>query len=137
MRRRTLITMLAVASMPAAAQTHPESHHKHKAGWEEKFAEANTTKDGHLTLEQAQSGYPDIVKHFSEIDTDNKGYVTLDDMHAWHKAQATARHLGHTKPAEDPLRPRPAYQRASADPMTVNTGTTQIVPMSRDGAMSK
>lgn len=62
------------------------------SGWQQKFIAkfdaANTTHDGHLTLAQAQAaGMKRIVKNFSKIDTDNKGYVTLDDLRAWHKAQ--------------------------------------------------
>ncbi len=48
------------------------------------FAAANTTHDGHLTFPQAQaSRMKVIVDHFAEIDTKNRGYITLNDIQAW------------------------------------------------------
>jgi len=48
------------------------------------FAAANTTHDGHLTFPQAQaSGMKPIIDHFAEIDTKNRGYITLNDIMAW------------------------------------------------------
>ncbi len=56
---------------------------------EQRFHEANTTHDGHLTLDQAKSAkMTSVVKHFASIDRGAKGYVTLDDMKT---AAATAR----------------------------------------------
>ena len=54
---------------------------------EQRFEKANVTHDGHLTLEQAKTGYKSVAKHFSAIDKDKKGYVTQDDIHAYYKAQ--------------------------------------------------
>jgi hypothetical protein len=57
-----------------------------------RFEAANTTHDGHLTLEQAQAGHlPMIAKNFSAIDKDGKGYVTLSDIQAWRHARAEQR----------------------------------------------
>jgi hypothetical protein len=48
------------------------------------FAAANTTHDGHLTFPQAQAAnMKPIVDHFAEIDTKNRGYITLKDIQAW------------------------------------------------------
>ena len=58
----------------------------------ERFAAANTTNDGHLTLAQAQAGLPRVAQHFTEIDKTNKGYVTIDDLHAYMKALHASRH---------------------------------------------
>jgi hypothetical protein len=59
-----------------------------RAGLRERFASANTTGDGRLTLQQAQAGgLHGIAAHFSEIDRDNKGYVTLQDIHMWSAAR--------------------------------------------------
>ncbi len=42
-----------------------------------RFAAANTTHDGHLTLDQARSAkWMQVVKRFGKIDADSKGYVT-------------------------------------------------------------
>jgi Ca2+-binding EF-hand superfamily protein len=42
-----------------------------------RFHRADRNGDGQLTREEAQKGMPLVYRHFSEIDTDNKGYVTL------------------------------------------------------------
>ena len=59
---------------------------------QQRFEKANVTHDGHLTLEQAKTGYKSVAKHFSTIDKDKKGYVTEDDIHAYYKAQRTLHH---------------------------------------------
>ncbi len=51
---------------------------------QQKFAAANTSHDGHLTLAQAQTAQlPLVVKNFGAIDTANRGYVTFNDIKAW------------------------------------------------------
>jgi hypothetical protein len=76
---------------PAAADTAAPAHHT-RMTMNERFAAANTTNDGHLTLDQAKAGMPMVAKHFTEMDKDNKGYVTLADVHAYLKEQRAARH---------------------------------------------
>jgi hypothetical protein len=44
------------------------------------FARANTTNDGRLTLAQAVVAMPVVANHFTEIDAQNRGYVTLDQV---------------------------------------------------------
>jgi hypothetical protein len=58
---------------------------------QERFDAANTTHDGHLTLEQARAKMPSTARDFSLIDTTHKGYVTIDDIHARNRARAAAR----------------------------------------------
>lgn len=59
------------------------------------FAEANTTHDGHLTRAQAeQSSWKRVVKRFDEIDTDHKGWISVDQIHEYNKA--------HRKHRKDP-----------------------------------
>ena len=51
------------------------------------------TYGGQVAAEAA--GMRKVVKHFSEIDRDNKGYVTMQDLKAWHqerKAEKAAAH---------------------------------------------
>src|SRR5262249_18452703 len=86
-----------VLALPAYAQTTPAtmsgkmSSHGHLS-MTQRFEQANTTHDGHLTLEQAKSGYKSIVRHFAAIDQDKKGFVTEDDIRAYNKTQRALHH---------------------------------------------
>lgn len=66
---------------------------KHSSGVEVHFAAANTTHDGHLTKAQAeQSDWTRVVKHFDEIDTDHKGWISVEQIHVFNRT-----HRGHRK----------------------------------------
>jgi len=45
-----------------------------------KFAVADKNQDGKLTLEEAKQGMPKVAANFDKIDTDKRGYVTLDQI---------------------------------------------------------
>lgn len=115
MRYFSAFLILAALSTPAfaddsalkdAASGDAAPKHSHMT-WEEHFTQANKAGDGHLTLDEAKAGYKTIARHFKDIDTDGKGYVTENDVRAWHALRGTA----HKRQDDDPLRPRPAYQR--------------------------
>jgi hypothetical protein len=76
------------APAPATARVH-----HHRMTMNERFTAANTTHDGHLTLDQAKTGYRTVARHFAAIDTGHKGYVTEDDIRAWEKAQRARHHV--------------------------------------------
>jgi hypothetical protein len=124
------------AAAPAAgpaARPHAAAPH-HRVTWQEHFAEANTTHDGHLTLQQAKDGYRTLVRHFAEIDAGKKGYVTVDDITAWHKLQRAMRRPSHDQ-SSDTLRPRPAMQHGMSEPQQIHTSTeTKVAPMAPTGA---
>jgi hypothetical protein len=49
----------------------------------EHFDSANTTHDGHLTLDQAKTArWTAVVRRFDKMDADHKGYVTPQDIYA-------------------------------------------------------
>ncbi len=77
------------ATAPATTKPAPAVHHRETM--EERFAKANATHDGHLTLVQAKAGYPIVAKRFTEIDAAKRGYVTEDDIRAWEKAERARR----------------------------------------------
>ena len=106
----------AAASVPDAAAPH------RRLGWEQRFTQANTSHDGHLTLEQAKGGYVTVARHFAQIDADHKGYVTLDDIRTWHKQQRDARHNAASR-TDDRLRPRPALHRSLLENRLIDTSS--------------
>ena len=46
----------------------------------ERFAAADKNHDGKLTLAEAKAGMPRIYEAFDKIDTDKKGYLTLEQI---------------------------------------------------------
>ncbi len=60
----------------------------------ERFAKANVTNDGHLTPEQAANHMPVVAKEFKAIDTQQKGYVTLEEIRAFRQARLGKRGKG-------------------------------------------
>lgn len=101
--------------------------HRTRMTWEQRFAQANVTHDGHLTPEQAKLGYATVARHFHDIDLDGKGFVTEDDVRAWHESQRAARHSGQAHEAS-PLQPQPAYQRILPPPaLQLHTSTDRTL----------
>jgi len=97
---RLLPTLLAACALalPVYAQTASTGSSTAKAtshahlSMQQRFENANTTHDGHLTLEQAKTGYPAVARHFTAMDQDKKGYVTEEDIRAYYKTQRTLHH---------------------------------------------
>jgi hypothetical protein len=91
---RVLPPLLAtiMIALPALAQTTSSLPKHTRLTMAQHFEQANTTHDGHLTLEQAKIGYKSVVRHFAAIDVDKKGYVTEDDIRAYNKAQRALHH---------------------------------------------
>jgi hypothetical protein len=78
-------TPMTGTTEPAASSASVKPHRAHRT-LEERFDEANTTHDGHLTAEQARAKMPAVARDFAAIDTDHKGYVTIDQIKAHTKA---------------------------------------------------
>ena len=58
----------------------------------ERFEAANTTRDGKLTLDQAKAAnMVRIVRNFDAIDSQRRGYVTMEDIRTYSRAQRAAR----------------------------------------------
>lgn len=49
---------------------------------QERFAQCDVNRDGKLTLDEAKGCMPRIYNHFSRIDAQNKGYVTVAEIEA-------------------------------------------------------
>jgi hypothetical protein len=91
---RILLPLLAAAmlTIPAYAQTTDAKPTHTRLTMPQRFEQANTTHDGHLTLDQAKTGYKSVARHFATIDQDKKGYITEDDIRAYNKAQRALHH---------------------------------------------
>ena len=48
----------------------------------DRFASCDKNRDGKLTKQEAKGCMPRVYDHFSDIDTDNKGYVTVAQIQA-------------------------------------------------------
>ncbi len=58
----------------------------------ERFADANTTHDGHLTRGQADAAkWPYVTMNFDAIDKDHKGFVSVDDIRGYAAAKRAER----------------------------------------------
>jgi hypothetical protein len=78
--------------LPALLVMQAPAHAAHRMTMHQRFEQANTTHDGHLTEEQAKLGMKSVARHFDAIDKDHKGYVTEADIHAYYKNLRAARH---------------------------------------------
>jgi len=68
MRRLLPLLALPLLALPVQAQTAPpRAEHPHIT-WEQRFEQANTTHDGHLTMVQAKVGYRTVARHFAAIE---------------------------------------------------------------------
>jgi hypothetical protein len=121
------------ADAPAAAAA---PAHRVRMTREQHFTEANIAHDGHLTLDEAKSGYPVVAKHFEDIDVDHRGYVTQNDIRAWQVMRKAARRLG--KPQEDKGHARAAAQSGYPGLRKVKASGSQIiVPLAGSPAASQ
>lgn len=120
---------IAAPADPAANAATPTHH---RMSWKQHFAAANLAHDGHLTSQEASSGYPTVARHFTEIDADKKGYVTEEDISNWHKLQRAMRHSDKTGQG---LQPHHAIQQGVAMPQPLHTSTDgSLLPMTAPDA---
>jgi hypothetical protein len=58
----------------------------HPGRMQQRFNSANISHDGKLTLAQARNANMNAVaRHFDEIDTAHKGYITMDDVRSYRR----------------------------------------------------
>jgi hypothetical protein len=86
--KKTILAALAITSLLACAtsqaqQSRAERAQEMKNKLTERFNAADADHDGKLTLAEAQSGMPRVAQNFDAIDTQKKGYVTLEQVEAY------------------------------------------------------
>lgn len=99
----------ASSALPDTPAPAASSHHKHSQTLQQRFDAANTSHDGRLTKDQAVAakwGY--VTSHFSSIDKNHNGYVTVDDIRSYSKARRATHHKSTTTPAPAPATTSPA-----------------------------
>lgn len=82
------------APAPVSGDAAPATKtHASRESLDKRFKAANTSNDGHLTKEQAEAAgnMKGVVKHFDAIDSEHKGYVTLEEIHKYNQARHAAR----------------------------------------------
>jgi hypothetical protein len=130
MYKSALILALALVSGAALAQPMPPDAGPPQGGppppgmagppqhmkLADRFAAANITHDGRLTLDQAQAaGWKMVVRHFQDIDHDRKGYVTIQDVKEFHKETHAAK-AAQAQGAPPPGAPPPGAPPPGAPP---------------------
>lgn len=85
---------------PAAAAPAPVAKPAHaRQSLQQHFDLANTSHDGQLTQSQAAAAkWSYVEKHFAAIDKGHRGFVTVDDIHAYAHLMHAA-HRAAPKPA--------------------------------------
>lgn len=85
-------TATAPVASPTPVTPAPARARRTRMTMQQRFDAANTTKDGKLTLDQAQAAnMTRVATNFTAIDTGKKGYVTVEDIRAYNRAQRMAR----------------------------------------------
>ena len=82
---RNLITYFSIIGLAAfifaAAPAHADDTSRDKE-IQRRFTQCDVNRDGKLTLDEAKGCMPRIYDHFSMIDSQNKGYVTVAEIEA-------------------------------------------------------
>ena len=79
------LTAAALASAAIIAVAAPEGAGGHRHGaMMERLKAADTNGDGLISKEEAQA-LPMLAKHFNEIDTDQNGQLSPDEIRAFHE----------------------------------------------------
>lgn len=79
------IWVLAVVTGLSAACNSAETSRQQRMDTklQERFAAADKDANGYITAEEASGKMPRVAKHFDEIDTSQRGSVTLDEIRAY------------------------------------------------------
>lgn len=80
MKLKTVLTIFSVLALATPQGFAQESFRDRQI--DERFAAADKNHDGKLTLDEAKSGMPRVAANFDKIDTQNRGYVTVDQIKA-------------------------------------------------------
>lgn len=74
------LSLIGLASFVLAATPAIADDASRNKEIQERFAKCDINRDGKLTLDEAKGCMPRIYDHFSRIDEQNKGYVTVNQI---------------------------------------------------------
>lgn len=64
---------------------------------QQRFAGSDKDNDGSISREEATESLPQIARHFSQVDTNGDGVITLDELAVVHAKMMERRHSGTLK----------------------------------------
>ena len=96
-----LATSFAFAQTPAepAKTEKTDKGEKRAAHMQERLKAADKNGDGKISREEAAASLPKLAKRFDKIDVNKDGFITKEEMKAWHDQHA-ARKADPDKPAK-------------------------------------
>lgn len=72
---------LLLAAGAAGAQTQGDARQQRLLQQlQQRFTQADSNHDGHLSREEAQAGMPRVYQHYDEIDASHSGALSLEDI---------------------------------------------------------
>ena len=74
------LSLIGLASFVLAATPAIADDASRNKEIQERFTKCDINRDGKLTLDEAKGCMPRIYDHFSRIDEQNKGYVTVTQI---------------------------------------------------------
>ena len=86
----TLAVTLASAQAPAepARTEKADKGEKRAAHMQERLKAADKNGDGKISREEAVASLPKLAKRFDKIDANKDGFITKEEMKAWHDQHA-------------------------------------------------
>ncbi|HEX9389837.1 MAG TPA: EF-hand domain-containing protein [Usitatibacteraceae bacterium] len=81
-----LLASTAFAQTPAgpAPADKPGKAEKRAAQMQEHLKAADKNGDGKISLDEAKASLPMIARNFDKIDADKDGFITREELKAWH-----------------------------------------------------
>jgi Ca2+-binding EF-hand superfamily protein len=98
----SMSAVIALFALAGAARAQEADSNQRLAQIISRFHKADLKGDGMLTRDEAKQGMPRVYQHFAEIDIDNKGYVTLQQVTAYAAAHGRSRQASQSAPAQTP-----------------------------------
>ncbi|MBL8515093.1 MAG: EF-hand domain-containing protein [Betaproteobacteria bacterium] len=92
MKTTTLIAVSAIAFIAAFQPAHAgEGKGDRAQKVQERLKAADKDGDGKISKAEADTSLPRIAKQFGDIDTNKDGFVTKEELRAWHQKNGGAR----------------------------------------------